>query len=195
MGVYKKSRSNLCKRVGRNITNNPKFDAIVDKYKKIRRRGKPSEYSRQLTEKQLARYTYMVSEQQFKKAFNKAMKSDGITGVELLRNLEKRLDNLIYRSGIASSRTQARQIVSHGHFELNGHKVTIPSIEIKVGDKLVLRSKMHSSPLYVGFGEMQSAKWIKTDKKNKSIIVERIPEDDDLEQGINTQLIVEFYSR
>ncbi len=116
MGVNNKSRSNLCKRVGRNITNNPKFDIIVDKHKKNKRRSKPSEYSRQLTEKQLARYIYWVSEKQFKKLFDKSIKSDWITGTELLKNLEIRLDNFVYRSWIASSRSQARQVVAHGHF-------------------------------------------------------------------------------
>jgi len=195
MGVKNKSRSNLCKRVGRNITNNPKFDIIVDKHKKNKRRSKPSEYSRQLTEKQLARYIYWVSEKQFKKLFDKSIKSDWITGSELLKNLEIRLDNFVYRSWIASSRSQARQVVAHGHFELNGHKVTIPSITVKIWDKLILRSKMHSSPFYVWFWEINSSKWIKVDKKNKAIEMTRLPENDDVEQGINTQLIVEYYSR
>lgn len=195
MGRYIGSRSKLCKRVNANVYGNPRFDAILAKKSKKRLARKPTEYSLQLKEKQLARYTYGVSEKQFKKYFDKAYRHDGVTGIELLRLLERRLDNVLYRAGLANSRGQARQMASHGHFELNGHKVTVPSVIMRPGDTLVLRKKAQASPLYVGFGEVQSVKWVKLDKKAKSLVLDRLPEDEELEQSINVQLIVEYYSR
>ncbi|MBT4936935.1 30S ribosomal protein S4 [Candidatus Peregrinibacteria bacterium] len=196
MGRYLGSKVKICKRVGANIYGNPKYDAILAKKKA--KKGfskKPSEYSLQLKEKQLARYMFGVSEKQFKKYFQKAYRNTGVTGTELLKNLELRADNVVYRSGVADSRPQARQMISHGHFELNGRRITVPSISIRAGDTLVLRKKIHSSPLYVGFSEAKPLKWIKTEAKNKSITLDRIPENDELEQSINVQLIVEYYSR
>jgi small subunit ribosomal protein S4 len=197
MGRYLGSKVKICKRVGANIYGNPKYDAILAK-KKVKRgmAKKPSEYSVQLKEKQLARFMFGISEKQFRKYFQKAYQSEGVTGTELLKNLESRVDNIIYRSGLAESRPQARQMISHGHFELNGRKITIPSISIKGGDELCLRKKMHNSPLYVGFAEASSSvKWLKLEAKKKSLLCERPPEDDEIEQSINVQFIVEFYSR
>lgn len=196
MGRYLGSKVKICKRVGANIYGNPKYDAILAK--KTAKKGisrKPSEYSLQLKEKQLARYMFGVSEKQFKKYFQKAYRNDGVTGTELLKNLETRVDNIIYRSGVAESRPQARQMISHGHFELNGRRITVPSITVRAGDTLTLRKKIQSSPLYVGFSEAKPLKWLKVEGKKKSIILDRIPEDDELEQSINVQLIVEYYSR
>ena len=195
MGRYTGAKGKICKRVGANIYGSAKYDAILAKASKKRMMKKPSEFALQLTEKQKARFMFGVSEKQFKKYFTKAVHSKGVTGVELLRNLERRLDNVLYRAGLAETRPQARQMASHGHFELNGHKVTVPSVIVRPGDELVLRKKMQSSPLYVGFGEVDSAKWLKIDGKKKTIVVDRLPEDDELEQTVNVQLIVEFYSR
>ncbi len=196
MGRYTGSMSRLCKRVGVNIVGTPKFDAILAKhFSKRKRARKPSEYALQLREKQLARYMFGISEKQFKKYFLKAHKSQGVTGAELLRNLERRADNVLYRAGIAVTRKDARQMISHGHFELNGHKITIPSILVEPEDILILRKKMETSPRYVGFSQATPLKWIKIDHKKKSLTIERLPEDDELEQIINVQAIIEFYSR
>ena len=196
MSRYTGPKAKLCKRVGANIFGSPKYDAILAKEDSKRKTfKKASEYSLQLKEKQLARYMYGVTEKQFKKYFDKAYKSKEVTGIGLLRLLERRMDNAIYRAGLAATRIQARQMVSHGHFELNGHKITVPSAIMKPGDSIVLRKKVHSSPLYVGFDKAESAAWMKLDGKNKTITIERIPEDDEIEKSIKVQLIVEYYSR
>ena len=196
MGRYIGAKAKICKRFGVNIFGSPKYDAILGK--KTAKRGvskKPSEYALQLREKQMARFMYGLSEKQFKKYFQKAQRSSGITGIELLRTLEGRIDNVLFRAGLAATRSQARQMISHGHFEMNGHKVTVPSVLVRPGDELVLRKKMQSSPLYVGFSELKPVKWVKADTKKKSLVIDRLPEDDEIEQSINVQLIVEFYSR
>ncbi len=125
----------------------------------------------------------------------------------MLRLLELRLDNVVFRSGFARTRMQSRQFVSHAHFTLNGVKVTIPSISLKVGDVIELRAKLKESPLYKSLleeleefakdskGKISSAKWIDVDIKNLKITVTALPEKDDFEQIIDIQKIVEFYSK
>ncbi len=156
-----------------------------------------SEYGKQLQEKQKARFMFGITEKQFRKYYQKATKAEGITGIELLKGLERRLDNLVYRSGFASTRRQARQLVTHGHFELNGRRVDIPSIEIKVGDKLVVRTKSQKSPLFEEIKKQKDAsvKWINADNGKLTIEVIALPGEDDVETIINSQMIVEFYSK
>jgi len=156
-----------------------------------------SEYGKQLQEKQKARFMFGVTEKQFRKYYDKATKKDGITGIELLKGLERRLDNVIFRAGFAQTRRQARQLVTHGHFELNGRRVDIPSIEIKVGDKLVVRTKSQKSPLFeeVKKAKDASAKWINADNGKLTIEIIALPGEDDVESIINAQMIVEFYSK
>jgi small subunit ribosomal protein S4 len=185
----------LVKRVGVNIFGNPKFDALLAKKSKKRMAKKPSEYALQLKEKQTARYLFNISEKQFRKYFDMAYKGEGVTGIELLRLLERRLDNVLFRVGIAETRAQARQMISHGHFEYNGNRVNVPSVLVKPGDVLTLRKSMQSSPLYVRFTGASAIKWASLDAKAKTLLVDRLPEDDELEQLVNVQLIVEFYSR
>lgn len=156
-----------------------------------------SEYGKQLQEKQKARFMFGITEKQFRKYYQKAAKAEGVTGTELLKGLERRLDNLVYRSGFASTRRQARQLVTHGHFELNGRRVDIPSIEIKVGDKLVVRTKSQKSPLFEEIKKQKDAsvKWINADNGKLTIEVIALPGEDDVEPIINSQMIVEFYSK
>ena len=156
-----------------------------------------SEYGKQLQEKQKARFMFGITEKQFRKYYQKATKSEGITGIELLKGLERRLDNLVYRAGFAATRRQARQLVTHGHFELNGRRVDIPSIEIKVGDKLVVRTKSQKSPLFEEIKKQKDAsvKWINADNGKLTIEVIALPGEDDVETIINSQMIVEFYSK
>lgn len=156
-----------------------------------------SEYGKQLQEKQKARFMFGVTEKQFRKYYDKATKKDGITGIELLKGLERRLDNVIFRAGFAQTRRQARQLVTHGHFELNGRRVDIPSIDIKVGDKLVVRTKSQKSPLFeeVKKAKDASAKWINADNGKLTIEIIALPGEDDVESIINAQMIVEFYSK
>ena len=121
----------------------------------------------------------------------------GETGENFLRFLEIRLDNLIYVSQFAVTRMQARQMVSHGNFKLNGRRVDIPSIVVRSGDKIELLDKMKSSPLFAGLDKLKdySPKWLKVDLKKLTVEVLALPEKDDLEKSIDSQLIVEFYSR
>lgn len=157
-----------------------------------------SEFGKQLNEKQKARFMFGISEKQFRKYYKKATKVEGITGNELLRLLERRLDNVIYRSGFAESRRQARQIVTHGHIMLNGRRVDVPSIEVKIGDEFEIRSKSQSSPLFADVKANKKAvhpKWLEVDYGKLKGKVIALPEDDDLEQIIDSQLIVEFYSK
>jgi len=156
-----------------------------------------SEYGKQLQEKQKARFMFGVTEKQFRKYYQKAAKAEGVTGTELLKGLERRLDNVIFRAGFAQTRRQARQLVTHGHFELNGRRVDIPSIEIKVGDKLVVRTKSQKSPLFeeVKQAKDSSVKWINADNGKLTLEVIALPGEDDIESIINPQMIVEFYSK
>ena len=118
-----------------------------------------------------------------------------ITWEELIRQIELRVDNIIYRSWIAVSRTQARQMISHWNFLLNWRKITIPSIQLRVWDVLSLRDKIKKSPLFENTSIKPVFKWIKWDNKSKSIELLEIPKSDELEQSIKTHLIIEYYSR
>lgn len=157
-----------------------------------------SEYGKQLQEKQKARFMFGLTEKQFSKYYEKATKIKGITGNEMLRLLERRLDNVIFRGGLAATRRQSRQIASHGLIELNGKRVNIASIQTKVGDVITVRTKSQNSPLFAEVKNTKKpihAKWLEVDYGKLSITVSSLPEDDDLEQIIDAQLIVEYYSK
>ena len=161
------------------------------------KRVKLSEYGIQQQEKQRVRFTYGLSEKQFRKVFNKASKMQGNTGVNFLRLLEMRLDNLVYRLGFATTRAQARQLVNHGHFLVNGKKVDIPSYTVSVGDQISLKET--SKDLVIVKASLE-AKTVRPeyvsfdDSKNVGTLV-RIPERDEFLPEIKEQLIVEFYNR
>ncbi len=205
---YTWPKKKLCRREGVNLFGTEKYD--LDKGKRAPLRGrKGSEFGTQLRKKQLAKRMFGLSEKQFLSYFKKAQKSGatGTTWEKMLRLLELRLDNVVFRSGFARTRMQSRQFVSHAHFTLNGVKVTIPSISLKVGDVIELRAKLKESPLYKSLleeleefakdskGKISSAKWIDVDIKNLKITVTALPEKDDFEQIIDIQKIVEFYSK
>jgi len=157
-----------------------------------------SEYGKQLTEKQKARFMFGITEKQFRKYYDKATKKEGIAGQELLKLLERRLDNVIFRAGLAETRRQSRQIVTHGHIMLNGRRVDIPSIEVKEGDEFEVRTKSQNSPLFAEIKASKKntcAKWLEMDFSKLKGKVASLPENDDLEQIIDSQLIVEFYSK
>lgn len=160
--------------------------------------SKQTEYGRHLRAKQKARRIYGISENQFHSYYKKATKLKDTTGVALLKLLETRLDNVIYRAGFAESRTQARQIVTHGQIKLNGRRVDIPSIQVKVGDQFEVREKSKGSSHFSKIKEdkkFKSPNWLKIDTPNLSGEILSIPEKDDAEASIDTQLIVEFYSK
>lgn len=162
-------------------------------------RKKVSEYGTQLREKQKAKRYYGVPEKQFANYFRIATKKEGQAGENLLILLERRLDNVVYRMGMAESRTDARQLVLHGHFTLNGKKVTIPSIQIKVGDVITVKETSRASEKIKGLMEGLDGrifpKWLDVDKKNVQAKVIALPKREDIEFPFEEQLIVELYSK
>jgi len=159
--------------------------------------AKPSEYSKQLREKQKGKRVYGILEKQFKNYYKRATKSSEATDFTLMKLLEKRLDNVVYRAGLAETRRQARQIVSHGLIRLNEKRVNIPSIEVQIGDKLEIRERSKKSPLFAEIIQKKpkAPKWLNVDLKALKCEIMREPEKEDLEHLIDSQVIVEFYSK
>ena len=162
-------------------------------------RRKISEYGTALAEKQKLRFQYGVLERQFRRYFETALKTRGITGLILLQLLETRLDNVVYRLGFSKTRAGARQLVSHGHVSLNGRKTDISSATLKVGDVVAVRSKDGSKRLAQrGLEQTQIIEppdWLIVDKENLSGKVVRIPTREEINPVVNEQLVVELYSR
>jgi len=165
------------------------------------RQGKASLYSTQLREKQKVRRTYGLLEKQFARLMNEASRRPGLSGENLLQLLELRLDNAVYRSGFATSRRAARQLVGHGHFMLNGRRVDIPSIRLKPGDELIVRPKSTKSGYFSQIDDVVNnsiqtpVSWLKSDVKKLKIDITGLPKREEAEPDINEQLIVEYYSR
>ncbi len=165
------------------------------------RQGKPSLYSVQLREKQKVRRLYGLLEKQFARLMNEASRRDGLAGENLLQLLELRLDNAVYRAGFATSRRQARQLVNHGHFMLNGRRVDIPSIRVKEGDEIIVRPKSQKTGYFTELDNVINdsiqgpLSWLKSDGKKMTIKIVGLPKREEAETGINEQLIVEYYSR
>jgi len=162
--------------------------------------GRGSQYSIQLREKQKVKRLYGLLERQFAKLMDEASQSRGQSGATLLQMLEQRADNVIYRSGFAVSRRAGRQLVSHGHFELNGRRVDVPSIRLKPGDKLTLRSHSQNSAYFKNIDEVSPApaeipNWLKVNRKKFEVAISALPSREDAEADIKEQLIVEYYSR
>jgi small subunit ribosomal protein S4 len=163
------------------------------------RRRKVSEFGLQLREKQKVRKSYSVMEKQFRNYFEKAAKHKGMTGENLLRMLEMRLDNVVYRMGFARSRAEARQLVSHGHFTVNGRPTNIPSFGTKVGDRIEVRESRRGREHFKTVGETikaaQIPAWVSTDAAKLSGTVLSEPAREQMPLEFNEQLVVEFYSR
>lgn len=161
------------------------------------RRRKLSDYGTQLQEKQKVRFMYGINEKQFRKIFDDAGKLKGVHGENLLRLLESRLDNLVYRLGFASTRKGARQLVNHGHITVNGIKVNIPSFRCKPGDVIAIKeqSKTHPAVLASLEGTNNRVEFVTFDDKKLSGTYVRFPERSELNADINESLIVEFYNR
>ncbi len=159
------------------------------------RRRRTSEYGLQLREKQKAKRFFGILEKQFKKYFEKASKVKGATGLELLQILEMRLDNVVYRLNFTKSRAEARQLVGHGHIKVNGKKVNIPSFEVSINQTIEISEAMRDNTQVKKSLEEASTlpEWL--DRKATVGKVLRIPKRDEMEQAINEQLIVEYYSR
>lgn len=163
-----------------------------------RKRRKQSEYGQQLSEKQKAKYTYGVLEKQFLNLFKKASRSKGITGEVLLQLLESRLDNVVFRLGIAPTRAAARQLVGHRHITVNGDVVNIPSFTVKAGDIVGIREKSKGLEVIldsVGSGRSNKYSWLEWDRDEMRGKFVNMPERSDIPENIKEQLIVELYSK
>jgi small subunit ribosomal protein S4 len=163
------------------------------------RKAKIVGYGLQLREKQKTKRIYFTQEGQFRNYFEKAARSKGVTGELLLQQLERRLDNVVYRLGFGSSRRQARQLVRHGHVAVNGRKVNIPSYEVSVGEEIVIREgsrKLAILEQAKEFASHQNAPtWLEIDRDNYKGRVLSLPKREDINQPVNEQLIVELYSK
>lgn len=209
MSRYTGPKEKLSRKVGENLalkaerSLSPKSAFLRKPYRpgmhgKRMRRGL-SEFGMQLLEKQKVRFVYGVGEKQFKNYFMKAKAARGITGNLLLSMLEKRLDNTVFRAGLAASRNIARQLVSHGHFLVNGKRVTIPSYEVGLGDVIIIRPQSRQKMIFTALPEKlkkyEAPSWIDLDKKTYEVKIKSGPNTEDVAQNFNISSIIEYYSR
>ena len=163
------------------------------------RRAKKSEYATQLTEKQKVKFVYGIQEKQFRNYYEKATRHEGNTGDNLLSLVERRLDNVVYRLGFANSRRQARQLVNHGHFTVNGNRVNVPSYLVKAGDVVAVCEKSVSNNFFKALKEadtfVAAPKWLDRDKNTLTGKVIAMPTKADIDFDIAVHLIVELYSK
>lgn len=164
-----------------------------------RLRRKLSDYAIGLNEKQKLRYTYGLSEKQFRRIFEQAKRERGVTGDRFLQLLETRLDNVVYALGFGKSRQAARQFVNHGHIRVNGRKVDIPSFVVKAGDEIEVRSSTSSRQLATRNLDETRLRvvpaWLSLQEDSLRATVNRLPDREEIDPGVNEQLVVEFYSR
>lgn len=195
MATRRGPRFKECRRFGLNVYGHPK---ALKRVKKEQRQKKMSEYGSQLLEKQKLRAYYNLLERQFVRYYDKARKMEGVTGENMLKLLECRLDNLVYRIGFANSIRQARQMVNHGHILVNGKRVDIPSANVAVGSVISLKEASRSNEMYKkSFQELKTfdVAYIEKDFDNFAGTLTRLPERDELPLEINETLIVELYSK
>ncbi len=208
MAKYNDAKCRLCRREGTKLFL--KGDrCFTDKCAQDRRpyapgqhgraRKKLSEYALQLREKMKVRRIYGVLEKQFHGYFEDAEMAKGVTGSNLLVILERRLDNVVYRMGFANSRSQARQLVRHGIFTLNGRKVTIPSLQVRVGDEIAVPEKNRNIPVIAAAQDVIARRgcpaWVEVDGASFKGVVKALPQRDDIQTPIEESLIVELYSK
>ncbi|MBI2007917.1 30S ribosomal protein S4 [Candidatus Saccharibacteria bacterium] len=177
-----------------------KRSTIPGQHGRAMRRPKASQYALQLREKQKVKRLYGLLERPFTKLMTEALQAKGQSGERLLEFLERRLDNVIYRAGFASSRRAARQLVTHGHFMLNGRRVDIPSMRSAIGDTITLKDSSRSSEYFKHLDDLSPApaeipSWMKVNRSKLEIAVSAVPTREDAEPDIKEQLIVEYYSR
>lgn len=205
MARYRGPVGKVSRRLGFGIT--PKGERVLQRRPNIpgmhgptARNPKTSDYALRLKEKQKARYIYGLLEKQFARTFERARREPGETGPALFVLLERRLDNVVYRMGMAQTRAQARQIVNHGHIVVNGRKTDIPSYTTKPGETIVVRPQSRNAAYFKTLQESNTSRsrvpaWVQFDMTSLSGQVVAMPRREDAEQGIQEQLIVEYYSR
>lgn len=198
------ARGKIVRRLGTNIYGNPKYDRLLKK--KPNSPGEPkkgrvrqTEYGRQLQEKQKIKFAYGLSERQFRNLFQKAKAMQGVTGHNMLILLERRLDNVVYRLGMAASRSQARQLVGHGHILLNGRKVTIPSAIVRASDSVAVKEKKSTRDLLRRLLAENASRpvppWLSLSRDDMVGTVSVLPTRDVIPTIAEEQLVVEFYSK
>ncbi len=197
---YTKAKNRLARREGVDLGLKSKPIEITStpgQHGGARKFGKPSEFGQQLREKQKAKRIYGLTEKQFRNYYKKASSGRKPTGVQLLVSLERRFDNVIYRAGFALTRAQARQMVGHRVFLVNGKKMDIPSYQVKEGDIITVKERFIDHPVLreIEGKKSLSVNWLSSDLKKRTIVVSRLPEESDAEKLINVQVIIEFYSR
>ena len=202
MARYKESVCKQCRRAGTSLCGSPKC-AYVKRQSSPGQHGaarkKLSEYAIQLAEKQKVRNTYGLLEKQFRRTYDKAVKNKGVTGTVLLQLLESRLDNILFRSGLVATRSQGRQMINHGHVQINGQKVDVASYQMKPGQLLSIREK--SKAIFKKLRELSpnqppvAPHWLTVDEDNMVIKFAMIPSREDLDMTINEALVIEYYSR
>jgi small subunit ribosomal protein S4 len=161
--------------------------------------GRESDFARQLRAKQKARRIYGVFERQFRRYYDTALNRRGLTGLNLLQILESRLDNIVYRMGFTTSRAQARLLVTHGHFTVNGRRTDVPSMLLQAGDQITVREGSRTSAYFKELVDVAEKRiypaWLNRDLKNLAGSIQRLPERAEIDGNLNEQLIVEYYSR
>lgn len=210
MGRNLDSQCQQCRRVGEKLflkgerCNTPKCAMVKRNYPPgfhgpSKGRRKLSDYGTQLAEKQKAKKYYNVMEKQFRLTFEKASRKSGDAGKNFLRLLEMRLDNVVFKLGFATSRQQARQLVNHGHFEVNGVKTDIPSFVVKPGQEIAVRARIKKSPYFKqkieDLKKVELPAWLNLEAKDLKAKVLHEPTDSDLPTMINVQMIIEYYSK
>ncbi|NBC30898.1 MAG: 30S ribosomal protein S4 [Spirochaetes bacterium] len=204
MARLTKAKGKIVRRLGTNIFGNPKYDRLLKK--KPQGPGEPkkgrirqTEYGRQLVEKQKLKLAYGMSEKQFRNLFYKAKHMKGVTGDNMLITLERRLDNVVYRLGMATSRSQARQLVSHGHILLNDRRMSIPSSVVRAGDKITVKERKATKDLVRRLLADNSGRpippWLEMSRDEMIGSVQALPTRDVIPTIAEEQLVIEFYSK
>jgi len=201
MAVYREPISKKCKSLG----ISPAVLGYTQKKETRRKFGagssrrKISEYGLQMKEKQKMKFIYGVLEKQFYRYYEMAMKDDGVTGENLITLLETRLDNVVYRMNMAVTRREARQLVGHGHFTVNGKRVDVPSYRVKAGDVIALHEKSKKSPKFEQIAELTHGRtgpaWLDVNREGRSATVVRKPLREELDYEIQENLVIELYSK
>jgi small subunit ribosomal protein S4 len=205
MARYTGPRARVSRRLGTNIWGTKGENKAMDKrpyppgeHGRTRRRGNVSEYLLQLQEKQKARFTYGLSERQFRNLFKEASRREGVTGLNMLVYLELRLDNIVYRAGWAATRPQARQFVSHGHLNVNGRRVDIASYRVRKGDVISLRPKARELTVVrwnMDVLDRSTPPWLETGDEGHQVTVRDLPLREHIDVPVREQMIVELYSK
>ena len=205
MSRYTGPKARISRRLGTNIFGTAGETKALDKrpyppgeHGRTRRRGNVSEYLLQMQEKQKARFTYGLTERQFRNLYEEANRREGVTGENMLRFLELRLDNVAYRAGWAATRPQGRQMVGHGHISVNGKRVTIPSYRVRKGDVITIREKAREMIVVQWNRDVLDRRppaWLESGDDNFQVTVLQPPVRDQIDVPVREQLIVELYSK